>query len=632
MAQQMMGRMPTVFDLPAMVSLARRTPKVVERDLESENRLKLAIIQSIADLEKTKADIKKGVISGMTDMATKFAATQADMLSALAAEADAQAKTAAAKADIWEYTNKVYANARGAIAAGTPEEDFMKGFADPATGLAANQSAMTSALSDPNSETAKLYAELAPAAGSPSMVGPGFNAFVDALDQQFVSGSGGMVSKAQTLLRGSNQQALVPNSYGAMRQIDTAIASALQSAKGKVPDEVLQQAFAELRTRAAGHLQNAVIQAAGDANIYTNFAQTQSQAKEEMLRQANEQVGKLGVGINAKTKKTLLDNNQKIIGLITVDDPFAQTQVAKDRLAAKGYAEPAPLSAENAANPAVKAAWDKQKKAYDDALRQEVAATIPMEGFAKRLADLPVSPEIDEQIKYLKSQLDAVGKVPKDRFTAATAALRAKMGDAQFDAWRKLTGSVTDEDAAMAAAKDPTKLAVFRRVAGTEQNILTNPEQYRKVIATETANEAGAARQAAKESAAAYAAEGEAVVQPQLPSEPAPSRGRIVPRTPEEQAAREASLPEFPSAKPIDIAPVQAIPTKFDTRGWEQGINDAIGATPTQPAPGTTPTQPIPQAAMPSPLQQALATTTGARSQLFGPQGFLAQRARGITG
>ena len=626
----MQGRAPNMADYFQMWRTARNTPIQQPRDLEGENRLRLAIIQSIADLEKTKADIKKGVISGMTDMATKFAATQADMLSALAAEADAQAKTAAAKADIWEYTNKVYANARGAIAAGTPEEDFMKGFADPATGLAANQSAMSSSLSDPNSETAQLYAELAPAAGSPSMVGPGFDAFVDALDQQFVSGPGGMVSKAQTLLRGSNQQALVPNSYGAMRQIDTAIASALQSAKGKVPDEVLQQVYAELRTRAAGQLQNAVVQAAGDANIYTNFAQTQSQAKEEMLRQANEQVGKLGVGINAKTKKALLDNNQKIIGLITVDDPFAQTQVAKDRLAAKGYTEPKPLPA--GADPDVQKAWDLQKKAYDDALRQEVAATIPMEGFAKRLADLPVSPEIDEQIKYLKSQLGAIGKVTPDRLSAATYALRQTMGDEQFTAWSRLVGAATDEAAAIAAAQDPTKLAVFRRVAGTEKNALTNPEQYRKVVATEAANEAGAAKQAAKESAAAYAAEGEAVVQPQLPSEPAPSRGSVVPRTPEEQAARDASTPAFPTAKPIDIAPVQAIPTKFDVSKWSQGIDEAIGAAPTQPAPGTTPTQPIPQVAMPSPLQQALTTTTGARSQLFGPQGFLAQRARGITG
>jgi len=626
----MQGRAPNMADYFQMWRTARDTPIQQARDIEGEMRMRLAIVQSLTDLEKTKAELQRGVISGMTDMATKFAATQADLMSALADEAKAQGMTASAKANILELNNKVYANARGAIAAGTPEEDFMKGFADPATGLAANQTAMSSALSDPNSETAKMYAELAPAAGSPSMVGPGFDAFVDALDQQFVSGPGGMVSKAQTLLRGSNQQALVPNSYGAMRQIDTALASALQSAKGKVPDEVLQQAYAELRTRAAGQLQNAAIQAAGDANIYTNFAQTQSQAKEEMLRQANEQLSKLNVGINPAVKKTLLDNTKKIVGLITTDDPFAQTQVAKDRLTAKGYTEPKPLPA--GADPDVQKAWGLQKKAYDDALRQEVAATIPMEGFAQRLANLPVAPGIDKSIEYLKSLEKNIGKVTPDRLSAATYALRKSMGDEQFTAWSRLVGAATDEAAAIAAAQDPTKLAVFRRVAGTEQNILTNPEQYRKVVATEAANEAGAAKQAAKESAAAYAAEGQAVPQPELPEEPAPSRGRVVPQTPEEQAAREASTPAFPTAKPIDIAPVQAIPTKFDVSKWSQGIDEAVGTTPAQTAPGATPTQPIPQAAMPSPLQQALATTTGARSQLFGPQGFMAQRARGIAG
>jgi hypothetical protein len=209
------------------------------------------------------------------------------------------------------------------------------------------------------------------------------------------------------------------------------------------------------------------------------------------------------------------------------------------------------------------------------------------------------------------------------------------MGDDQFNAWSRLTGANTDEEAAIEAAKDPTKLAVFRRVAGTEARILTNPEQYRKIVATEAANEAGAAKQAAKESAQSYGDEGQAVKEP--PSEAAPrderSGERVAVRTPEEQAAREASLPAFPSAKPVDIAPAVATPGKFDVSQWSGGIESAMndGVTPEQAqAARDGQRRPIPQADTPSSLQQALATTTGARTQLFGPQGFMAQQARGL--
>lgn len=629
----MQGRAYNVADYFQIRRTARNTPVQAARDIEGEMRLKIELAKSIADLEKTKADIKKGVITGMTDMATKFASAQASMMSALAAEVDAQAKTTAAKADIMELHNKIFANARGAIAAATPEEDFLKKVADPAGPIASTQTSMTSALSNPSAETAQLISDLVPAAGSPSLTGPGFNDLVDMLDQQYVTGPGGMVPALSGMVRTSNQQMLVPNAFGAMAQIDKGLAAALQSAN--LPPNVAQQVYAELRLRAADKLQSNVIQAADNPNIYTDFAQAQSQAKDEMRADTEAGLKKLGVGINAKTKKDLLGNLDTITGMLTAVDPFAQTQVAKDRLTAKGYKEPAPLSAENAANPNVKAAWDKQKAEYDTVLRQEVATTIPMEGFAQRLATLPVAPEIDKQIGYLKGLLGDVGKVRPDQLIAATYALRQSMGDDQFNAWSRLTNSGTDEQAAIAAANDPTKLAVFRRVAGTEARILTNPEQYRKVVATEAANEAGAAKQAAKESAQSYGDEGQAVKEPPSEAAPRDERGgeRAAVITPEERAAREASLPAFPSEKPVSLAPAQAIPTKFDVSQWAGGIESATndGVTPEQAeAARAGQRRPIPQADTPSPLQQALATTTGAKTQLFGPQGFMAQQARGL--
>jgi hypothetical protein len=630
----MQGRAPNILDYLQMRRTARNTPVQEARDIEGEMRLKIQLAQSIADLEKTKAEIKKGVITGMTDMATKFASAQASMMSALAAEVDAQAKTTAAKADIMELNNKVFANARGAIAAATPEEDFMKQVADPASGIASTQTSMTSALSNPSTETAQLIQDL-----STSSTQVGFDGLVNMLDEQYVTGPNGMVPKLSSMIRtGSNQQALVPNAYGAMAQIDKGIAAALQSSN--LPEAMAQQVYTELRLRAASQLQGDVVKAANNPGIFTDFAQSQSQAKDEMRADTEAQIKKLGVGINAKTKKDLLGNLDTITGMLTAVDPFAQTQVAKDRLTAKGYTEPVPLTQENAADPNVKAAWDLQKKSYDDALRQEVATTIPLEGFAQRLATLPVAPEIDEQIKYLKGLMGNVGKTRPDQLIAATYALRKSMGDDQFNAWSRLTGANTDEEAAIEAAKDPTKLAVFRRVAGTEAAILTNPEQYRGLVRREAADEASAAKQAAKASAKSYGEEGEAVQE--APSEEAPrddrTGERVAVRTPEERAEREASLPAFPPAKPADIAPAVAIPGKFDVSQWSGGIESAMNdeMTPEQQQAlreaASRGQGPMGMAAPGQQFQSALTASTAGKAQLFGPQGFMAQQARRAMG
>ena len=628
MAQQIAGRAPNVLDFFQMRALARRTPRVVERDIEGENRLKIELVQAIADLEKTKADIKKGVISGMTDMATKFAQTQASMLSALASEAQAQASTRGAMADVLKLNNKLFADARGVLASGTPEEDFMKRVMDPAGGITPVQTAMTSALTNPDNELAGLIAELTPAEGSPALVGAGFDGLVNALDEAFVTGPNGMVGKLAPIFRQSaNQQLAVPNAIGAMQQVDAAISGALANAD--MPDAAKQQVRAELRLRAAQRIQNDVVQATGSPDLFSKFSETQSEALQGMRRDTEDQLRRMGVGINAKTKQRLLNNLEEITGMLVSNDPFAQTQVAADRLSKKGVTPPPPLAP--GADAATQAAHDAQKKEYEAQLRNEVAATIPMEGFAQRLANLPVAPEIDKQIDYLKGLLGQVGVVPQDALVAATGKLRQSMGDAQFDAWRRMVGAGTDEDAAIAAAKDPTKLSVFRRVAGTEQRILTNPEQYRKVVSTEAANEAGAARQAARQSATAYAAEGQAVPQPQLPSEPAPSPGRVVPRTQEEQAAREASMP-LPEAGSLG-APAPMVPQKFDVSQWSQSITEDLndGVSPADAAAARKAQGPMGMAAPGQQFQTALATTTGQRSQLFGAGGLMAKRARGGT-
>lgn len=548
MAQQIMGRAPNIFDYFQMRALARRTPKTIERDIEGENRLRIELVKAIADLEKTKADIRKATVSGMTDMYTKFATAQASMLAALADEAKASAMTADAKAALIKTVSGEFEQLNGVMAAGAPEASFMEKVADPATGIASAQTAFTSAVSNPDNQMAGLIKDLTPAVGSPERVGASFDGLVNALDQQFVTGPSGMVSRVNEQLRGSSPTMLAPNANGALRQVVSGIGAAVNSMN--IPEDQKRAVYDELVLRAATRIESDAVAASGNQNIFTEYAATQSEALQRIERNREQAFKRLGAGIDPKMKSLFVSNFMDITGAITKNDPIAQLQVARSRLAEQGITPPDAMASEEA------------KMRYNDQLKKAVSETIPMEGFAQRMATLPVSPEIDKQIAYLKTLLGTVGQVTPDALTAATAKLRQSMGNEQFDAWRQLVGAGTDEDAAVLAAQNPGKLQAFRGISAQEPMAVKAPVQFRAAVAGTAADEAAALREAGRKSAEAYTTEQKAAQEPKpQPSMAMGEQGQQkAPEAPtaaaETAGAPEVAMGSVPSTEPAVVAPV----------------------------------------------------------------------------
>lgn len=587
MAQQIPGRAPNILDLFQMRALARRTPTTPERDLEGENRLKIELVKAIADLEKTKSDMKKATLTGMTDMLSKFATAQASMLGALADEAKAKAMTADAKAAILKTITGEFENINGQIAAGQPEESFIEAIKNPERGIASIQTAFTSAVSNPDNVKAQLIADLTPRVGSPERVGAGFDALVDMLDQEFVTGSGGMVARINERVRDSSKpNMLVPNANAAMQQVAAGIAAAVRDMPNVTEDQK-GLLFNALVTRAASSIEKSTIDAAGDVNVYTNYAATQSDALAGMNARRKEVFQKLGVQIDPKLKQSIMDKFDALTGIITTNDPIAQLQVARDRLAQKGVAPPDEFASAAA------------KKAYNDQLTQEYSATVPMEGFAQRVATLPVSPEIDKQIGYLKGLLGKVGEVPQDALTAATAQLRQSMGAEQFDAWRQMVRAETDEDAAVAAARNPGMLREFRGIVKEMPTAPQAPAALRRLVA-------GAARDTAME----------------------------------QRAAERADIRAYEAAQQAPPAPATLAPPYAAPGAGPTSPEDFLPEAPDMgqaaaPTPGVPPAIPPGGAAMappPTRFEAALAQRTAGQAQLFGGGGLMAQQVRGAMG
>jgi hypothetical protein len=587
MAQQIVGRAPNILDYFQMRALARRTPTTPERDLEGENRLKIELVKAIADLEKTKSDMKKATLTGMTDMLSKFATAQASMLSALADEAKAKAMTADAKAALIKTVTGEFERINGVIAAGQPEASFMENIASPDKGIASVQTAFTSAVSNPGSEYAPLIADLKPREGSPEVVGRGFDDLVDTLDKAFVTGPEGMVAKVNAQLRGSTPSMMAVNANGAMRQVAAGIAAALQ-AMPDVSDDQKNLLFNELVTRAAASVEGDAIEAAGNRDIFTEYAATQRDAIDGMNARRQEVFKKLGVQIDPAMKKLVMDNFAAITGVITANDPIAQLQVARDRLAAQGIMPPDETATEEA------------KQQYKERLTQEFSATVPMEGFAQRVATLPVSPEIDKQIDYLKGLLNKVGEVPQDALTVATAQLRASMGDEQFDAWRRTVRAGTDEDAAVAAARNPQMLREFRGIVQAVPTAPQAPAALRALTAGKAMDVGAQQRAAAREELRTYEA------QQQATPEPKPLQQRPPPGV-------------QPPIAPFDL-PEAVLP------------EDAAAAATMTGAPAATPAPGVAMAPAPTRFETAAEQIVGQRALLFGGGSLMAKQARGAMG
>jgi len=587
MAQQIAGRAPNILDYFQMRALARRTPRTIERDIEGENRLKIELVKAIADLEKTKADIQKATLTGMTDMYTKFATAQASMLGALADEVKGQAMTADAKAAIVKTITGEFEQINGMIAAGQPEASFMQNIASPDKGIAAIQTAFTSAVANPNNERAALIAELKPQEGSPARVGRGFDDLVNTLDKEFVTGSTGMVSKVNEQLRTSTPSMMATNANGAMRQVATGIAAALQ-AMPDVPDDQKNLLYNELVARAASSIEGNAIAASRNRNIFTEYAATQKDALDGMNARRQEVFKRLSVGIDPTLKKSIMDKFDAITGVITANDPIAQLQVARTRLAEKGISQPDAMATE------------AQKKQYESLLAQEYSATTPMEGFAQRIATLPVSPEIDKQIAYLKTLLGGVGVEQKDALTIATAQLRENMGNEQFDAWRRMVNAASDEDAAVAAAQDPGKFAQFRVVAKAVPQAPQAPEAFRSLVVNTAMNANAQQREAAREALRVYDAQQKAKPEP-------------TPRMKDQ-------LPEVtPPMKPLEVP----------------GLTDAEAspfAAPPAQAVAPAPTGQAMAMPQPTPFGAAVAQVAAPRAQLFGTGGLMSRKAQEAMG
>jgi hypothetical protein len=584
MAQQIPGRAPNILDLFQMRALARRTPTTPERDLEGENRLKIELVKAITELEKTESEMKKATLTGMTDMLSKFATAQASMLSALADEAKAKAMTADAKAALLKTITGEFENINGQIAAGQPEESFIEAIKNPEKGIASIQTAFTSAVSNPDDKRAALIADLTPRVGSPERVGAGFDALVDMLDQEFVTGAGGMVTRINERVRDSSTpNMLVPNANAAMQQVAAGIAAAVRDMPN-VTEDHKNLLFNALVTRAASSIEKSTIAAAGNVNVYTDYAATQSDALAGMNARRKEVFQNLGVRIDPALKKLFVDKFDAITGIITTNDPIAQLQVARDRLAARGIKPPDEYADETA------------KKAYNDQLTQEYSATIPMEGFAQRVATLPVSPEIAKQREYLKGLLGKVGEVPQDALTAATAQLRQSMGAEQFDAWRQMVRAETDEDAAVAAARNPGMLREFRGIVKEMPESPQAPAALRRLVA-------GAARDTAMEHRAAERAD--------IRTDEAAQQAPPAPAT---------LAPPYAAPGASPISPEDLLPAA-------PGMGQA--AAPTPGVPPATPQGGMAMAPPPTRFEAAAEQLGISRAQLFGPGGVFPGMVRG---
>jgi hypothetical protein len=593
--QQAGTRAYNIFDLPQIRRAAFRTPNVPERDLEGDNRLRQSIIEQIGELEKVDADIKKGVIDSYTEQQKAVLSSYTSALDGLYKAMSAQATTKGALANALDTLNKSKNTAEGILATGAPAPEYTT---ELGKAMMAPQQDFINKMQNRGElgSTAEFFAELIPAAGSPALYDQtALDNIVTALDQQFVSGPTGLVAAAQNAFAtsGASPQFLAPNAVAAMNAAQGTIAAAVGQLTD-IPEAARQKIYEELSLRATQGIKNFVD--SKDPTAFQSFTATQSEAAQSLATQRSDLVRQMGVGVDRKERERIMGVLDGFQQAVSGMDPTAALAVAERKLADQGIMPPPPDAPAD------------QQEAYKKQLTQVAADVKPMESYAQRMSNIPGSTEIREQIKYLKGLLPGIGKVEPDALTAATANLKASMGDAQFEAWRQMVGAATDEDAAVLAAKDPTKLAVFRRAAEADTKVLSNPRQYAAQIGKQAATEKATARQEAR----AAAPETVAATAPQpekAPEQPTATKELETTQQPSAAVAqRKAAFEEEPGQVAQYTPPEEAAPpTPMQTRAKMQ--EQVAAAAPT--------------------FEQQRLSITSPRTQLFGTGGLMAQRARG---
>lgn len=599
--QQQAGRAYNIFDIPSVMRYARRQPQIAERDIESENAYKLELIKALSALDQVEADINEGRINAYTEQQKALFGAYGNALQLLGTVTQAQASTRSAYGAALSNLNETYNNAMGVIRSGAPTEEFSKQFG---TAMTAPTQSMIVGLRNREfgdaGATSQLFAEMLGSGGGAALYDQDkFDDLVNALDQLYVTGPSGMVKAymdSEALTGGSGLQ-LEPNAIAARDAMFGAIGTAINELGADVPQQIKENLYRELSSRGAIGIMRAA--QAKNASAFTKdspFMAKQAEANQYMENGKAEIARAMSVGVDKKERDRIMRAVDAMGAAITEPDPMMALAVAERQLADQGIARPP------------EGAPQEQQDAYTKALTAKAADIRPMETFAERMGNFSTPANIAESRKFLRDELAAVGKVAPDPLASATEQLKASTGDAVFAAWKQMTGAQTDEDAAVLAANDPTKFAVFKRAAQADTKVLTNPRQYATAIGRQAATEKATARQEAR----AAAPETVAGTAPQTPSAPT-----------EPEATKKLEETQQPSAA-----------VERRKAAFEEEEGEVAQYQPPEEAAAPAPIEPFKKIreaiAQAEPLfGQRQAGITSQRAQLFGAGGLMAQRARG---
>jgi len=437
----------SLFNYLGGFAVARRMPVQYERDPASENALRLQIIKSIAELEKTKTDMKTSVLSAQTDRLKAAASGYADALKAATDIVGSQASTAAAKANFLENLTRDHARVTGTIAAGAADPKFTEKAA-PEILIMRNGavSAVASPLSEMYKAAAPLVAQLQGPAPTPGDMG-GDDARAQALKdlgdmyiaQAITNPTTGILPKSLELLSGSDKTMVGANAAHMASEGASAWAEAVNQLELSPEDKqvIYGRGAAKILT---GIYTQTELKAPG---VLDSRAATQADALADMNARTAKGLRDLSVGQSKAGKEAERRLYAALEQMTGGEDPFAAMQVAKQRL---GEFPPLPAGA----TPEQAAA---HAKAYETALEGSLRSVNSTERFAYRFDTMPVGADITALQKKLYTQLEEVGKVRVDPMTAATRELRASVGDEKWAQWRKQSGSGSDEEAARRAVR-----------------------------------------------------------------------------------------------------------------------------------------------------------------------------------
>jgi len=585
--QQSPYRRPMFYDLPQIRRAAARTPVTYERDLEAEMRLKQSLVESISELEKTKAEIRKATMDEFTQQRVEVMKGWADLYQAAASAASASASAKNAYADFANSLNKALNDERGKIAAGTPDAKFAEAYKKDVLDQEYNN--LYTTFGNTAAEQNELFNQLKSEFATGGASSPAFEKmaqFMEAnLGQLKMDTAGQINSQVGT-------SSFAPNVGYMLEAGGSTIASAVENGLKDAPPELKKALTERLYTSFYSGVKAAVDRR--DPNTFVQFAQSQQQARADIDKLNADAKKFFSVGVPAEIRNNATKAMQAISDEMISGNRVFAMQIAQERLAKAGMAPPAADAA-----PA-------EQEAYKKALAGELGNITSPETFARQMAKMEVSPEIDKQIEFLKGELDKVGQVPEDPLTKATNALRSAMGQPTFDAWQQFTGAKTAEEAALAATKMPNQFAAFKQVVANEPMALERPREFRKLVNTQAEAAAAKTTAEAKQAAKDYVSLGTTP-----PDQIIVEGGGEEPQSKDSAGQIEAEQPGAapPVKKPVTEEDVQFGGTPADIQFEQQ----AQQAQPTPEASAASIT-----AGLTAAQQQALASSMGARAQLFG--------------